>query len=101
AVAGRARICRHRRAQDADRRRLPRGRAAVRAHFAIESNDMSDSSYPGDLRLSIPADAVFIAVAPDVARRFAEFVGAAPSAAADLGAAVERLASHMHGRQID
>jgi hypothetical protein len=62
---------------------------------------MSDWSYPGDLRLSIPADAVFIAVARDVAMRFAEFVGAAPNAAADLGAAVERLASHMHGRQID
>lgn len=62
---------------------------------------MSDSSHRGDLRLSISADAVFIAVARDVATKFAEFVGAAPGAAAELGAAVERLASRMHGRQIE
>jgi len=62
---------------------------------------MSDALHRGDLRLSISAEAVFIAVARDVAKRFAEFLGAAPAAAAELGVAVERLASHMHGRQID
>lgn len=62
---------------------------------------MSDSSHRGDLRLWISAEAAFIGIARDVATRFAEFSGAAPRAAAELGAAVERLASHMTGRHID
>lgn len=62
---------------------------------------MPDSLHRGDLRLSISANAAFIAVARDVAMRFAEFMGAAPTAAADLGAAVERLASHMKGKSIE
>jgi hypothetical protein len=62
---------------------------------------MPDSLHPGDLRLSISAEAAFIAVARDVAIRFAEFMGVSPKAATDLGAAVERLASHMHGRNVD
>ena len=62
---------------------------------------MPHSSHRGDLRLSIPADAAFHAVARDVAARFAEYSGAAAAAAADLGKAVERLASRMNGKTIE
>ena len=62
---------------------------------------MADSSLQGDLRLSIPADAVFLSLARDVAVRFAEYAGAGAQAAATLGEAVERLASRMRGGQID
>jgi hypothetical protein len=62
---------------------------------------MPDSSTRGDVCLSIPADAAFHVIARDVAARFAECCGAAAAAAADLGTAVERLASHVAAGQID
>ena len=62
---------------------------------------MSESQPRRDLRLSIPADAAFYEVARDVAARFAEYVGAAATAAAELGRSVERMATHMNGASID
>jgi hypothetical protein len=62
---------------------------------------MSEAPRRGDLRLSIPADAAFIAVARDVAARFAEYAGAAAGTAAELGRRVERMAARMSGASID
>jgi hypothetical protein len=62
---------------------------------------MPDPSNRGDLRLSIPADAAFHAVARDVATRFAEYSGAASNAARKLGEAVERIAGKMKGENIE
>jgi hypothetical protein len=62
---------------------------------------MPDSPLRGDLRLSIPADATFHAVARDVAARYAEYSGAAADAAARLGEAVERIAANMKGADIE
>ena len=62
---------------------------------------MPDSPHRGDLRLSIPSDASFYAVARDVAARFAAYSGAAADAAAKLGEAVERIAANMKGADIE
>ena len=62
---------------------------------------MPDSPQQGDLRLSIPSDATFHAVARDVAARFAQYSGAAADAAAKLGEAVERMAAKMTGANIE
>jgi len=62
---------------------------------------MPDSPHRGDLRLSIPSDATFHAVARDVAARFAEYSGAAADAAKKLGEAVERIAATMKGTNIE
>jgi len=62
---------------------------------------MPESPHRGVLRLSIPSDVTFHAVARDVAARFAEYSGAASDVAAKLGEAVERIAAHMRGKNIE
>jgi hypothetical protein len=58
---------------------------------------MPEVSRAGDLRLSIPADAVYVSMASELATRFAEYAGASHGAANDFGKAVERIASPMGG----
>ena len=62
---------------------------------------MPESPHRGDLRLWIPSDATFHAVARDVAARFAEYSGAAADAAAKLGASVAAIAARMKGANIE
>ena len=62
---------------------------------------MPDSPQPGDLRLSIPSNATFHAVARDVAARFAEYSGVPAAGAAKLGEAVERMTANMQGANIE
>lgn len=62
---------------------------------------MSDSPQRGDLRLSIPSNATFHAVARDVAARFAEYSGVPADTAAKLGDAVERITATMPGANIE
>lgn len=50
-----------------------------------------------DLRLTVPAEAPFRDLAPELAIRFAEYAGAEKHAAAALGKAVARLAQGMAG----
>jgi hypothetical protein len=56
---------------------------------------MSDSTRRVDLRLTIPPDAPYHALAVDVAGRFAEYAGANAGVATELRAALQRIITHL------
>lgn len=54
---------------------------------------MADASRAADVRLTIPADGPYRALAAELAARFAEYSGSNAGAASQLKKAVERLAA--------